>query len=776
MAIDIQKFIGRFVEEAREHLSRLGDGLAQLQQQGAAPEAEAINALFRSAHTIKGSSRMLRLAPITELAHAMEDVLGALREGSLAFSPALGALLYRSVDHLASQVDALAQGSAASALPPAPQNLKAELAQALQPAGTPEPQAPADLAPASAVPAAAPVVSSEKNAENIAAGADAAVVSKIKLPENPAHTAPAAPEKEDAPTAGAPLGEPRLKTAETVRVRLDKLDALIKLMGEMVGSHARMRQRVQDVQQLQRELADQLDEAGQQRLQQFARALKDDAQAQEAQMTALHDRALIMRMLPLGMVLEPAARLVRELGQSVGKQVQCSIIGADIELDRQLIDQLADPIIHLIRNAVDHGIESAQQRQAAGKPALGQITIRARQDGGWVAIDIQDDGAGISLQGVRDKAVKKGLLSAEKAAALSDQEVVDLIFVPGFSTSSIITDLSGRGVGMDVVKQTVLDALQGSISISTQPGQGTTFGLRLPVSLAMLRVLLVQAQGLAFGFTAQYVAQLLRLPSSALLQVAQRQAVIVRNEFVPVVALAELLQLPAPPRSAKAAARAGQADMLLVVLQVRHDKIALRIDSLLDERDMVIQPLPAHLRHLPWVAGMVTTGTSDLVSVLHAPALLEQARRLRQGGQAGAGTGVGAGGAEAAAPARSGAPQRVLVVDDSLNTREIEKDVLQAYGYEVTLAEDGVDGLRKALHTQFDAVLTDVEMPHMDGFTLTAQLREHEQYRQTPIIIITSREKEEDKRRGMLVGADAYIVKGDFDQSNLVDTLRALLG
>ena len=736
MAIDIQKFIGRFIEEARDHLSRLGDGLAQLQARPeAAHEGDTIHALFRSAHTIKGSSRMLRLAPITELAHAMEDVLGALREGSLAFSAPLGVLLYQGVDHLASQVDALAEGTAGADLPAVPAALHAALQAAVQ---------------------------TEKT---IATSAEPANISEQKPSENLTESAPPAPDLKASTSEES--AAPRLKTLETVRVRLDKLDALIKLMGEVVASHARMRQRVQDVQQLQRDLAGQLDEAGQQRLQQFARALKDDAQAQEAQMGALHDRALIMRMLPLAMVLEPAARLVRELGLSVGKQVQCQVSGTEIELDRQLIDQLADPIIHLIRNALDHGIESTERRLAAGKPALGQITIRARQDGGWVAIDIQDDGAGIPLQAVRDKAVKKGLLSAEKAAALSDQEVIDLIFVPGFSTSSIITDLSGRGVGMDVVKQTVLDALQGSISVSTQPGQGTLFGLRLPVSLAMLRVLLVQAQGLPFGFTAQYVAELLRLPTSALLQVAQRQAVIVRNEFVPVVALAELLQLPAPPRPS---ARGGAPNMLLLVLQVRHEKIALRIDHLLDERDMVIQPLPTHLRHLPWVAGMVSTGTNDLVSVLHAPALLEQARRLRQG-PVGGGTEASAAGV-ATTPLR----QRVLVVDDSLNTREIEKDVLQAYGYEVTLAEDGVDGLRKALHTQFDAILTDVEMPHMDGFTLTAQLREHEQYRQTPIVIITSREKEEDKRRGMQVGADAYIVKGDFDQSNLVDTLRALLG
>ena len=203
--------------------------------------------------------------------------------------------------------------------------------------------------------------------------------------------------------------------------------------------------------------------------------------------------------------------------------------------------------------------------------------------------------------------------------------------------------------------------------------------------------------------------------------------------------------------------------MLLVVLQVRHDKIAVCVDSLLDERDMVIQPLPPHMRRLPLVSGMVTTGSNALVSVLHAPALLEQARRQRAAVQP-------------VVVASARAPYRVLVVDDSLNTREIEKDVLQAYGYDVTLAEDGQDGLRKALAQPFDAILTDVEMPYMDGFTLTAQLRQQPQYQGTPIVIITSREKEEDKRRGMQVGADAYIIKGDFDQSNLVETLRTLLG
>lgn len=723
MAIDIKKFLIRFVEEARDHIKRLYDGLAALESGSA--DAENINAIFRSAHTIKGSSRMLKLLTISETAHQLEDVLGALRDGSLPFSPPLGQLLYRAVDALAALVDKLAETSDVSALPPTDQSLCAALAQALTgqtAVAEPTPETPAPPAPET-------------------------------VPPSPAH-------------AAAQVGEPRLKAAETVRVRLSKLDELIKLMGEVVSSHARMRQRLIDVRAIERAWPGHADEHGRASLHHFAQTLKDDVQAQEVLMDELYDKTLLMRMLPLAIVFEPAARMVRELARSVGKEVECSVSGAEIELDRQMIDKLADPIVHLIRNGIDHGLETPDKRTAAGKTRHGRLTLSARQDGGSVVIEVSDDGGGVALAAVRDKAVKKGFTSAEKAAAMSDQEAMDLIFLPGFSTHNIITDLSGRGVGMDVVKQCVLDDLQGSVSVDSRPGRGTTFALRLPLSLAVMRVLLVEVDGLPFGFTAQYVAELLRLPREAQLTVAERKAVIIRNEFVPVVPLTELLRIPAHLTPARLAPATRPNELLLlVVLRIRNEKIAVLVDALLDERDMVIKPLPEHLRKLAAVSGIVTTGKNELVSVLHAPALLDAARRVHN-------KAVHAAAETSAVQGR----YNILVVDDSLNTREIEKDVLEAHGYHVTLAEDGLDGLRKALEADFDAVLTDVEMPHMDGFSLTARLRQEEKYRHTPIVIITSREKEEDKQRGVQVGADAYIVKGNFDQGTLVNTLHTLLG
>ena len=769
MAIDIKKYIVRFSEEARDHINKLSEGLSELAAGNA--DKACIDNIFRSVHTIKGSSRMLKLTTITQTAHKLEDVMGALRDGSLKPTPQLAQLLCSATDTLSALVERLAEKPDGDSLPPADQALLKALTLAVSgldvealhrsPADPASPPLPAELLcaakplSAAATPASSPGQAAPQAQPQAPAG-PASALTPSAPPQPPLVGSVAA--------KSAPQGEAeqRLKPAETVRVRLGKLDELIKLMGEVVSSHASMRQRLKDIRALENELALSVAKPVAARLHRFVQDLRDDVQAQEVLKDELHDKMLVMRMLPLAIIFEPAAHLVREMARSVGKQVECVVKGSEIELDRQMIDKLSDPIIHLIRNAVDHGLETAETRAASGKPAQGRLTLSARQDGSWVVIDVADDGGGIPLEAVRAKAVKKGFVSQERAASLSDEESIDLVFLPGFSTSSIITDLSGRGVGMDVVKQCVIDDLRGTISVETCPLQGATFSLRLPLSLAVMRVVLVEAQGLAFGFTSQYVEELLRLPRESLMRVAEREAVIIRNEFVPVAHLAEMLGIPSR-LAGRPPGRAGRTpSVLLLVLRVRNEKIALMVDDLLDERDMVIKTLPEHMRSLPLMAGMVTTGGTELVSVLHAPGLIDLARRTAPRSDR--------------AQHEERGRRSILVVDDSMNTREIEKDVLEANGYAVTLAEDGVDGLRKALDGDFDAVLTDVEMPNMDGFTLTARLRQEERYRNKPIVIITSREKEEDKRRGIQVGADAYIVKGDFAQSNLAETLRVLLG
>lgn len=709
MALDIRKFIGRFVEEAQEHLGRLASGLAELEYGRAS--AEQINSLFRSAHTLKGSSKMLKLEAITQVAHSLEDLLSALREQRITVNTQIVALLYQGVDTLSDQVEQLVQHGEVAVLSESTRLLCQQLSAIA------EGQALVDIAPSDLEPSL-PSLDSSRSSEQQA-----------------------------------------LITNDTVRVKLDKLEELIKLMGELVSSHAGMRELVITVRGLEQQLQQGKTPLA---LPQFSRDLRDIVLSQESLMQELHDTALQMRMLPLAIVLDPAAHLVRDMARSLGKQVDCRIYGSEIELDRQMIDQLADPIIHLLRNALDHGIEAPDVRLQKGKPAQGHLQISARQDGGWVVLEVRDDGVGLSLTAIREKALKKGLVSDEQLAEMSDQQITDLIFEPGFSTSTIITEFSGRGVGMDVVKRSIVDGMQGVISLHTREDQGTCVTLRLPLSLAMMRVLLIRAGQQVLGFTAQYVTELLSVAPSALITVADRNAVIIRNEFVPVIQLAELLNLP-QANLAKASLSRTRHDLVLLVVRVHTEKLALIVDDLLDERDLVIKQLPEHLRCNLLISGMVTTGHNELVSLIHVPHVLDMARKARQ--PATSRTQV----------VKSQSKKRILVVDDSLNTREIERDVLEAWGYHVTLAEHGQDGLDKALAEEFDAVLTDVEMPVMDGFTLTARLREHEHYRQCPIIIITSREKESDRQRGIEVGADAYIVKGDFDQNSLVDTLKILL-
>lgn len=733
MALDLSKFLGRFVEEAREHLGTLEQGLAQLEANP--DDRELINSLFRSAHTIKGTSRMLKLTSVTDTAHHLEDVLGVLRDAQLRLDGPLARLLEQGIDQLARLVDSVA---AKEPLPAADQALLASLAQAARGSVNPEePPVPQSITPK-------------------APGTEA------QAPESrPKTTAPAAkPQGRGEPsTTGV-----QLQAAESVRVRLDRLDALIKLMGELIASHGLFEHGLKALKQLEQQLSNQHED--QPVLKALAHDLKQSHSlcrevfiSQELLMQELGTQALGLRMLPLGTILDDSARQVRELGRSLGKEVRCQVSGAEIELDRQMITQLADPLVHILRNAVDHGIEEPEVRTASGKAAQGRVEIRASQEGASVLLEIRDDGAGLPIDKIRSKALARELISPEQAEALTEEQVLDLIFLPGFSTSAIITEVSGRGVGMDVVRQTVLNKLQGSVSVQSQPGQGTSFLIRLPMTLAMMRVLLCEAGGLLLGFAAQHVLEIRRVLASSRMDIAGRTAFVHHNEFVPLVRLTELLGLEtATPKTP------FNGDLVILV-RGRSSKLGLLVDRVMDERDLVVNPMPEHLRNLPLVSSMVLYD-NRLVSLLQPQGLVELARTQR-----GEVLVAQTGGTKAAAANA----WQVLVVDDSFNTREIEKEVLEAHGFIVGLAKDGADGLRKAQQQQYDAVLTDVEMPIMDGFTLTERLRELPAYAGIPIIIVTSREKDEDKRRGIRAGADAYIVKGDFDQTNLVDTLRNLL-
>ena len=729
MAIDLSRFLDRFVVESREHLQTLAEGVTGLRM--GRPDPESINHLFRAAHTLKGSSRMLKLLPVTETSHLLEDVLAAMRDGELRVDEQTRSALIAGVDALSDLVDLLAEQLDPGVLPGVDRTVCAALEQLLAPE-------PAGVTGATEA--------TEVSSEERLVGLDALLAT------------PGRPDVE------AQVSSPRLRGGDTVRLPLERLDRLIKMMGEVANSHERMRAHSDHLRKIGHALhvlkrADGRDRMLCESFLGLARKMRNDIQSQGVLIASLNDAAMTMRMLPLSIVFDPMTRTVRDFARSIGKEVDIEVSGAGLEMDRQIIDKLADPLIHLMRNAVDHGVETAQQRTESGKPKRAKIELVARQESGKAVIEITDDGAGIAWERVREKLVKKAWMTEAEAQALNERELIEWIFRPGFSTAPIITDVSGRGVGLDVVRQVLIEDLSGDIHVDSRAGAGCRFVLTLPLSLVLARVLLISSRGHVFAFATLHVSELLSVPETALLEVADRRAVIVRNEFVPVVALDSLLGL-------RDGMRARVEPVCLVVLRIGSDKVAVIVDEFLDERDMMIKSLPDHLCSNALAGGVVETAQGDLAIVLHVPALMQAARGVQAH--------------SSADPFSTSSPDtlgpRILVVDDSLNTRELEKDVLEAHGYQVSLAEDGVDGLRRALADEFDAIITDVEMPRMDGFTLTARLRESESYRHRPIVIITSREREEDKRRGLQAGADAYIVKGDFDQNSLVDTLQALLG
>ena len=742
MAFDHSKFLARFVEEAREHCSRIGEGLLNLESSPG--DAELLNGLFRSAHTIKGSSRMMKLTGVTALAHQMEDVLDAVRSGSIPLAPPLCDLLFRGVDALNGM---LARMTAGENSPEAPEELCQELAQAAcAPADgkAPVAAAPAPLAPAPVPSPAAPPAG-----------------------EEPAYSGA---ERRTAVPAS------HEKPAEYLRINAAKLDDLIKLMGEIVSQQSRYRRDIASLREIERGVARHLeavseklagagtddqkpDEAGallQLSLRQAVRAMHDASLMQDHLVGDLQESSLKLRMQPLSSVFDPLRRTVRDLAHENGKDLEFVVDGGETELDRKIIDRIGDSLLHMIRNALDHGLESPAERVAAGKPARGTIALSAYYDGGCATISLSDDGKGLCVEKIREKALTKRLLDEDALAAMSRAEITNLIFLPGFSTSPIITDLSGRGVGMDVVRKSVVDELKGTIVIETAPGRGTTFLLRLPLNLAVFPLFLLATAGKTCALPATSLVEMLSIRRSEIIDIVNKRAIRLREQIIPVEELAAILRLPIGSGS-------KPGDAMVVIIRDGEEKLGLLVDDILGREEMVVKSLPVHLQGLRLVSGVTIGERDSIINVLHAPELFKQAREIAQPGKK-----VHLSGAKHSST--------VLVVDDSINTRELEQGLLEAYGYTVVTAEDGEDAWEQSRHTQFDLIITDVEMPRLDGFSLTSRLRADERYRGVPIIIVTSREKDADKKRGIAVGANAYIVKGAFDQSNLLETVRSLIG
>jgi len=829
-----QQLRAAFSAELDERVRELNQLLLRLERGEAvgAARAETFDALFREAHSLKGAARAVGLGDVERLAHALESALGTARADPATPGPAWFDVVYRAVDTLAPLYRAALAGrgtdgvdlpATLDALEAAPAPAPAKPPELPGAAAAPPPESPAGAAPAERAAAAAP-----------AGGAPAASVPPAS-PIPPGAEPPAALTGEPSPTLshrpppeglGAPAAAPPDRAAppmpdagggavapaaESVRVAVDKLDALLAAAGELTVAHIRVRQRLSEVAAMRDELqrwrrqrrterrlrtrlqralpvAEQIDRPSAQalaallrfderaervtqalleRTEQFVARLRDDTAQLGLVARAIEDDVLAVRLLPIATLYGPFERLVRDLARHQGKEVHLVLEGGATEIDRKIIEQVRDPLMHMLRNAVDHGIELPAARAALGKPRAGTIRLAASQRGGTIEIALADDGGGLDPARLRETAVAKGILTRAEADTLSDAAALDLIFRPGFSTSAVITETSGRGVGMDVVR-TQLERLQGRVVVSSEPGRGTEFTLTVPLTLATTRAVLVEQGGLVYAIPSALVQRSGRVREAELRWLEGRRATAIDGQPVPVAELGVVLERPATAPNGLPAERWRP----FVVLAQGQRRLAVLVDALVGEQEIVVKPLAWPLRRVRNVGGAAVLGSGQLVAILNPVDLLRTG--LRQAAQAPASPAPRA----TAAPAGNGAAgrrARLLVVDDSLTTRMLERSILEAAGYEVLVAGDGAEALDVLRREPVDLVVSDVDMPRLDGFGLTSAIRRDEALRRLPVVLVTSLAAQEHRERGVAVGADAYLVKSGFDQVQLVETVGRLL-
>lgn len=541
-----------FIIEAQEILDRLGEQLVELEQ--APADSEQLNAVFRGFHTLKGGAGFLAITAMVELCHAAEEALGLARSGQAQLQAPHFDAAQQSLDWLQSMLDAVSAGQPAPHAPPA-------LIAQFDMSGAPAP------APAAA-PAAAPTPAAAGSATP--AGASAA--------------APAAPAAAPKPAARAPS-----EAEHTVRVDTKRLDAIVNLTGELVLARNRLktlRSRIKD-EELERAVSS-LDLA--------------TARLQSAVMRT--------RMQPVGKVFSRFNKLARDVARSLAKEVELEVIGADTELDRNLVEALADPLVHLVRNAIDHGVETPELREATGKSRMGNVRLSAQQEGDFVSIEVQDDGAGIDPERLRVKAREKGLIDAEAAARLSSEECLQLIFLPGFSTKQAVTDISGRGVGMDVVQSRIRE-LSGQIQIQSELGRGSRFLIRVPLTLAILPTLLIAAHQDVYALPLARVVEVLHAPSSQLRWFDGRLILDRRHTTLPLVDLRRWLGVDTD----------DGALLTVVLLQAGETRFGLVVDQVIGREEVVIKPLPKVLRGLPGYAGATLIGDGRMALILDVDGL-----------------------------------------------------------------------------------------------------------------------------------------------------------
>ena len=755
-----------FSLEAEAQTQVLSAGLLALERNPR--QADQLEACMRAAHSLKGAARIVGVDAGVSVAHVMEDCLVGAQEGRLFLRP-------EHIDALLQGTDLLMRIATPGdvSIDAAVQAFLVQMAVLLDPAAT------AAVVPEPPIPSA-PVVSPPALLSS--------APEHLSMPE----PAPLAPP--DEPVVAVPVSGRRSKRSSegserVLRVTAERLNSLLDLSSKSLVETQRLKPYLATLQRLKRMqnqsiraldgLKHQLEASGQsaevQEALALAQRLLGETQqillqqaadldefgwqaSQRAQL--LYDTALACRMRPFADVLTGQSRMVRDLGRSLNKQVRLEIEGEKTQVDRDVLERLEAPLTHLLRNAVDHGIETPEQRLLAGKPLEGRIRLRASPRAGLLVLELRDDGAGVDLEHLRHAIVERQLSPAETVAQMSESELLTFLFLPGFSLRDTVTEVSGRGVGLDAVQHMVRQ-LRGSIELTQVSGQGSCFHLEVPLTLSVVRSLVVEVGGEAYAFPLAHIERTLELPAEAVVQIDGRQHFWHEGRHIGLVAASQLLNRPT-------SASDGQG-IKVVVIRERETLYGVAVERLIGERVLVVMPLDARLGKVQDISAGALLDDGSVVLIIDVEDLLRSVEKLLSTGsleRIERGRGV----------VSNSVRKRILVVDDSLTVRELQRKLLSNRGYDVAVAVDGMDGWNALRSEDFDLLITDIDMPRMDGIELVTLLRRDNRLQSLPVMVVSYKDREEDRRRGLDAGADYYLAKASFHDDALIDAVAELIG
>jgi len=768
----LKDLIAIFKAETEDHLTKLDNGLVELEKQP--DNFELVSDLNREVHTLKGAARVFGFCEIQDIAHRIEDIFEEVAGKRAVFSSFIAEKIFKGLDAIRTILEKIVQEKEIDV---DASDMCRELEECIS--GT------------QGVRTQEKRETGHKGEKEVGATRFRAVETQEKGGQGKEHEGGNTQDEVVDRISEAVAPHPSAQMEEYIRVPLSRVDKLLYLVGEVVINRMKASAMI-----VQAKRVSKLSKEVQKSISSLSEAIKKEFSPQDgeatkwlsqcdAQMQKLKEHTLKLydhvstesfhldpvidelqakmkeiKMLPLSTIVEGFPRMVRDIASQQGKEVNLVISGEETEIDKKVLEGIKTSLIHILRNCIDHGIEGPDVRVALGKQRYGTINVSAFHEADNVVITVEDDGRGMDIDQIKETALNKRLVSSYDLEAMTDKEILNIVFMNGYSTSPVVTDVSGRGMGLNIVRRDITN-LKGRVMLDTQKNRETKFTLILPLTIAIIQVLLVEVQNMLFALPMLSITESVKVNMDDVSTIEGRMAIQLREHIVPLVRLNEVLQLP-PARDEEGKAK---NEMPVVIATSFDSRVGFIVDEIVGEEEVFIKSLGKHLGKVKNVSGVIIMATGEVAVVLdiadliaHSALSLPQVTGKRRASKV------------------ERKEKRILVVEDAFSTRELEKNILETHGYLVDTAVDGLDALDRMTGTQYDLIVSDIEMPRMDGFELCRTLKKKEGYKDIPFVMVTALQKEEDKRRGIEVGAAAYIIKSAFEQMNLLETIERLVG